>query len=58
MLRLRELLDRLHGEDVKFVIVGGVAALLNGSTLPTKDLDVCCDMSEENMAGSRPPLDH
>ncbi len=23
--------------------------MLNGSTLPTKDLDVCCDMSEQNM---------
>lgn len=49
MLKLRELLERLHAADVEFVIVGGVAARVNGSTLPTEDLDVCCDMSEENM---------
>jgi hypothetical protein len=48
-LRLKELLERLHAERVDFVIVGGVAALLNGSTLPTEDLDVCCEMSEANM---------
>lgn len=50
MLKLKELLERLHAERVEFVIIGGVAAMLNGSTLPTKDLDVCCDMTEENMA--------
>ncbi|MGB7159374.1 MAG: hypothetical protein WBD40_15005 [Tepidisphaeraceae bacterium] len=49
MLKLRELLERLHAADVEFVIVGGVAARVNGSTLPTEDLDVCCDMSEKNM---------
>lgn len=49
MLNLREILERLHAAGVEFVIVGGVAARVNGSTLPTEDLDVCCDMSEENM---------
>ncbi|HEX3358593.1 MAG TPA: hypothetical protein VHS31_16580 [Tepidisphaeraceae bacterium] len=32
------------------MIVGGVAAWLNGSSLATNDLDVCCRMTEENMA--------
>jgi hypothetical protein len=49
MLKLRELLERLHAAGVEFVIVGGVAARVNGSTLPTEDLDVCCEMSQENM---------
>src|SRR5262245_60016496 len=48
-LQLQELLERLHSHGVKFIVVGGVAAWLNGSTLATKDLDVCCRMTEENM---------
>lgn len=49
MLKLRELLARLTDARVEFVIVGGIAARLNGSTLPTEDLDVCCRMTPENM---------
>jgi hypothetical protein len=49
-LKLREILEQLQSEGVEFVIVGGVAAWLNGSELPTRDLDVCCPMSVENMA--------
>jgi hypothetical protein len=49
MVQIRELLNRLHDAGVEFVIVGGVAAWCNGSTLGTKDFDVCCRMSEENM---------
>ena len=47
--KLRELLEGLHAAGVEFVIVGGIAARLNGSTLPTDDLGVCCNMTEENM---------
>ena len=49
-LKLREILELLQREGVEFVIVGGVAAWLNGSELPTRDLDVCCRMTEENMS--------
>src|SRR6185295_1660958 len=49
-LELRELIERLHAASVEFIVVGGVAARLNGSTHPTEDLDVCCAMTEENMA--------
>jgi hypothetical protein len=35
---------------VEFVVVGGVAARVNGSTLLTEDLDVCCNMTEDNMS--------
>jgi hypothetical protein len=49
-LKLRPLLDALHTAKVEFVIVGGVAAWLNGSSLGTNDLDICCRMTEENMA--------
>src|SRR5436190_16658694 len=37
-LKLREILEQLQSEGVEFVIVGGVAAWLNGSELLTRDL--------------------
>jgi len=36
-----DLLKRLIGHEVEFVIVGGVAGVLHGSSLVTRDLDVC-----------------
>ena len=41
VIELQQLLQRLHAADVDFVIVGGFAATLHGSTLLTRDLDVC-----------------
>lgn len=41
MADLKHLLERLSGADIEFVIVGGFAAVLHGSTLVTRDLDVC-----------------
>jgi hypothetical protein len=49
MVQIRELLSRLRSNGVEYIIVGGVAARLHGSTLPTQDLDICCRMSPENM---------
>jgi hypothetical protein len=49
-LKLREILESLREQRVEFVIVGGVAASLTGSPILTEDLDVCCRMTEENMA--------
>ncbi len=43
-----ELLSRLHDAGVELVIIGGVAAVLQGSSLLTEDLDVCCPMTEKN----------
>jgi hypothetical protein len=41
--RLHEdrLLDALLEHEVEFVVIGGVAAALHGSTLVTRDLDIC-----------------
>jgi hypothetical protein len=50
MVQIRELLSKLSSTGVEYVIVGGVAASLHGSTLFTDDLDVCCPMTEENMS--------
>ena len=50
MVHIRELLSKLSSTGVDYVIVGGAAASLHGSTLYTDDLDVCCPMTEDNMA--------
>lgn len=47
MVQFRELIRRLHDEEVDFVIVGGVAATLYGAMEPTRDLDVCIRPSED-----------
>jgi molybdopterin-guanine dinucleotide biosynthesis protein len=38
---LNQILQRLCDADIDFVIVGGFAATLHGSSLVTRDLDVC-----------------
>jgi hypothetical protein len=53
---LSQLLQRLCGADVDFVIVGGFAALLHGSTLVTRDLDVCAVLSSDHVAKLRDAL--
>ena len=66
------LLHRLIQGEVEFVIVGGFAAVAHGVSLPTQDIDVCCQFTLENllklqeaiadlhpvhrMVPSRPPL--
>ena len=49
MSDLTGLLQRLHAHNVEFVLVGGFAAVVHGGTLLTRDLDVCCRFSEENL---------
>lgn len=43
------LLSRLVDGGIPFVIVGGVAAVLHGSTLLTRDLDICVPLGSENI---------
>ena len=43
-------LRALHDAGVRFVVVGGVAARVHGSPLPTDDTDVCHDPSPDNVA--------
>lgn len=49
MTDLNRLLQRLCDADVDFVIVGGFAAMLHGSSLLTRDLDVCAVLTAENV---------
>ena len=44
-----ELLRSLSGAEVKFVLIGGVAANLQGSATVTFDTDICYDREEGNI---------
>jgi hypothetical protein len=35
--------------NVEFVLVGGFAAMAHGSTLLTRDVDICCRFSQANL---------
>jgi hypothetical protein len=43
------LLRLLREHDVRFIVVGGVAAVLHGATIGTFDLDIVHDRSPENL---------
>ena len=46
---LNQLIQRLCDADIEFVIVGGFAAMLYGSSQVTRDLDVCALLTAENV---------
>jgi predicted nucleotidyltransferase len=48
-LRLRALLRRLVDGGVDFVVVGGVAVVMQGAARFTKDLDICYSTEAENL---------
>ncbi len=47
--RYFQLLELLSRHDVDFIVVGGVAAILEGVPITTLDLDVVYDRSPENL---------
>ncbi|MBI4472897.1 MAG: hypothetical protein HY646_09530 [Acidobacteria bacterium] len=49
MQEIRQQLELLSSYGVECVIVGGVAAALHGSSLPTYDLDVCYARDSGNL---------
>lgn len=53
MAQLNRLFERLCDANIDFVIVGGFAGTLHGSTLVTRDLDVCIVLSPDNVARLR-----
>jgi predicted nucleotidyltransferase len=53
---LNGLLQRLSDAGIDFVVVGGVAAVLHGSSMVTRDLDVCASLSGENIEKLRAAL--
>jgi predicted nucleotidyltransferase len=53
---INRLLQRLCDAEIDFVIIGGFAATLHGSSLVTRDLDVCAILSNENVEKLRDAL--
>ena len=56
MTQLNQLIQRLCDADLDFVIVGGFAGVLHGSSLVTRDLDICAVLTAENVARLRDTL--
>lgn len=54
--KLSKLLQLLCDAEIDFVVVGGFAALLHGSTLVTRDLAVCAMLSHNDVAKLRGAL--
>jgi hypothetical protein len=46
---LREVINRLAGAQVEFVIVRGVSAVLQGAPITTVDLDICYSRAPDNI---------
>jgi len=46
---IEQLLRSLDGEGVAFVIIGGAAAVLQGSAYITNDLDICYSRERDNL---------
>jgi hypothetical protein len=49
MLRAGELLGALHTREVRFVVVGGLAAVFHGADYITTDLDLCYARTADNL---------
>ena len=49
MSELTRITKRLADHHVGFVVAGGLATILQGAALMTRDVDVACDMSPENL---------
>lgn len=49
MTRIDDLLARLRGFDVRYVVIGGVAMTLRGSSRATLDVDICYARDDENL---------
>jgi hypothetical protein len=50
---LHQLLRRLAEAKLDFVVIGGYAGVLHGSSLVTNDLDICAVLSPENIGKLR-----
>ncbi len=48
-MALDQILARLVENELEFVLIGGYAAVLHGSPIPTLDVDVCLKFSKENL---------
>ncbi len=49
MQSLKDLVLRLHTNGVDYVLAGGFGVVAQGSSLVTRDVDVACNMTPENL---------
>jgi predicted nucleotidyltransferase len=49
MVKVKELLFQLKKHNVRYVIIGGQAAVLQGSAYITADIDICYDRATDNL---------
>jgi hypothetical protein len=49
MEKLSAMVQKLAAGGVEFVVVGGYAAVAHGASVMTRDVDVCCRFSPENL---------
>jgi hypothetical protein len=49
MEQLSQILERLNREQVKYVLVGGLAGVFHGVPLVTRDVDICMPFTEQNL---------
>ncbi|UCD85611.1 MAG: hypothetical protein JSU92_05315 [Deltaproteobacteria bacterium] len=49
MLDLKEILTTLRNNNVHFVLIGGQAAVIQGSAYLTRDVDICYARDKENL---------
>lgn len=56
MQSFTQLLQRLADAGIEFVIVGGYAAVAYGSTIVTRDLDICALLTPQNIEALRRAL--
>jgi predicted nucleotidyltransferase len=56
MVTLLKILERLHDHGIEFVLIGGMAAVLHGSSQVTQDVDVCMVLDAHNIARLRTAL--
>ncbi len=49
--QLRDVFESLQRHDVRYVVIGGIAAILHGVPRATFDLDILIDPTPENATG-------
>jgi len=49
MVKVEELIPLLHKNNIKFIIIGGQAAVLQGSGFVTADIDFCYSRDKNNL---------
>ncbi len=55
--RLQDVFASFQGHDVKYVVIGGIAAVLHGVPRATFDLDILIDLEDVEALEASDPLE-